>query len=132
MKSFLLLACIIMVFIGGGVWIGHISANKNVIKLVAFGDSITHGSGDPSRNGYIERFRVQFEKNRGTPVSLNNFGIPKYTTNDILQQLKSKEVRQTIKKADMIVLYVGTNDFRISARHDFAHIDVNRLNEGRR
>ncbi|WP_077213134.1 GDSL-type esterase/lipase family protein [Bacillus dakarensis] len=130
-KIIIFTCCFILFIIGGYSWIQESLASRNVLKVVALGDSITHGTGDPDKKGYIERVKLALQKDKGISVKLRNFGIPKYTTEDILKQLENEDTNKQIKQADMIILYVGTNDFRHSAKHQFENIDVMSLNRGR-
>lgn len=129
-KTIIFSCCFILFIFSGYSWIQESFASKNVFKVVALGDSITYGTGDPDKKGYTERFKEALQQEKGTSVQLSNFGIPRYTTDDILEQLKNTDTNSEIKKADMIILYVGTNDFRRSAKHQFENIDVMSLNRG--
>jgi lysophospholipase L1-like esterase len=101
------------------------------IRLTALGDSITYGVGDPSKRGYIERVKSQLEEKKDLSVQVNNFGVPKYTTEDILRLLNERKVKKAIKKADYVILYVGTNDFRQSAGYKFHQLHVEKINKGK-
>lgn len=107
------------------------AASSKKVNLVAFGDSITHGTGDPSKKGYMERVKDKWEEKKGISIQLSNFGIPKYTTEDVLAQLKHHKVRNEVKRANYIILYIGTNDFRKSANYDFEHVNERGINEGK-
>jgi lysophospholipase L1-like esterase len=106
------------------------SSSSNDINLVAIGDSLTYGTGDPEKKGYIERVRVGLEEEEGVPVHLVNYAVPGYTTGDLLKQLRNSKMRQQIQKADTLILYIGTNDFRKSAEYVFQPLNDNKLNEG--
>lgn len=131
MKNIFFLFCIILVLLGTYSCIHYSSAGTKVINLAALGDSITHGTGDPSKKGYIERFRVEFEKNKSIPVQVSNFAIPRYTTENILEQLQDAKIQKQIKKANSIILYIGTNDFRQSAGYNFHQLNVKKINDGK-
>jgi lysophospholipase L1-like esterase len=131
MKNYFLLFCTIVILFGTYTDIRGSSASTKVINLVALGDSITHGIGDPAKKGYIEAVKAKLENIRNTPVKLSNFAIPRYSTDKVLKQLQDKKINAHIKKANYIILYIGTNDFRKSANHRFNPLDVNRINEGK-
>jgi lysophospholipase L1-like esterase len=120
----------ILVLIGTFTCFHYSSAGTREINLTALGDSITYGTGDPSKKGYIERFRVEFEENKRIPVQVSNFAIPRYTTENILRQMQDRIIQMQIKKADYIILYIGTNDFRKSAGYKFNHLNVKKINDG--
>jgi lysophospholipase L1-like esterase len=107
------------------------SATENDIKLVAIGDSLTHGTGDPSKKGYMERVRAGLADKEEVAVHLKNYAIPGYTTEDLLNQLKNKKMRQQVKKADYLILFIGTNDFRKSAEYVFQPLDFKKMSEGK-
>ncbi|WP_102348513.1 GDSL-type esterase/lipase family protein [Bacillus sp. Marseille-P3661] len=132
MTKYTVMSCIfLLIFVTYSRMDNSAASTKN-LNIVAFGDSITHGSGDPTKQGYIQRFKFKFEEKTGFPVQMYNYGIPKYTTHDVLEQLKDETIRKQIKHANYIILYIGTNDFRKSADYEFAQLDENKMNEGRR
>lgn len=108
------------------------SAKIHSIKIVAIGDSITYGTGDPLRIGYIGRFQQQFEQDKRCTIQISNFGVPKYDTEDILIQLKENKMNKNIHDANFIILFVGTNDFRKSAGYRFDSINLKKLNDGKK
>lgn len=105
-------------------------AGKNMINIVALGDSITHGTGDATKKGYIERVHTGLENLYHIPVEIRNFAVPKYTTENILAQLKERKIKNKLRKADYIILYIGTNDFRKSADYQFQPLNTQGLNKG--
>ncbi len=107
------------------------SASPSLIKIVALGDSITYGVGDPLKKGYIIRLKDKLEHYFGTRIYIRNFGIPKYKTNQTLDQLKDKKIIKAVEKSDYIILYIGTNDFRKSADHHFEQIDPVNMKVGK-
>lgn len=131
MKNYIFLLCIILVLFGTYTGIRGSSASTKVINLVALGDSITHGVGDPAKKGYIEGVKVKLEEVQKTPIKVSNFAVPRYSTDKILEQMQDENITIQIKKANCIILYIGTNDFRISANHQFNPLDVKRINEGK-
>ncbi len=131
MKKYFFFFCIILALFGTYNVTRGSSANTKVINLVALGDSITHGIGDPAKKGYIEGVKVKLQDIQNTPVKLSNFAIPKYSTEKVLEQLQDKSIKTKIKKANYIILYIGTNDFRKSANHQFNPLDVKKVNEGK-
>jgi lysophospholipase L1-like esterase len=132
MKNYIFLLCIILVLFGGTYTsMRGSSASTKVINLVALGDSITHGVGDPAKKGYIEGVKVRLEEVHKTPIKVSNFAVPRYSTDQILKQMQDENITAQIKKANCIILYIGTNDFRKSANHQFNPLDIKRINEGK-
>ncbi|WP_318509006.1 GDSL-type esterase/lipase family protein [Bacillus sp. T3] len=107
------------------------SAFPEQVRMVALGDSITFGTGDPQKLGYIGRFSAKYEADNGRSITISNFGIPKYTTNDTLQQLKGEHVRRSLTAAQYIILYIGTNDFRVCADYKFGDLQNEKMNRGK-
>lgn len=130
MKNYIFLFCIILILFGTYTGIRGSSETKT-INLVALGDSITHGVGDPEKKGYIDGVKVKLEETQNTSVKVTNFAIPRYSTDKVLEQLQDKKINAKIKKASYIILYIGTNDFRKSANHQFNPLDVKKVNEGK-
>lgn len=122
--SLTIVVLIVLVFIST-------SAFPNQVRMVAIGDSITFGTGDPQSLGYIGRFTKKYNEANGHSVKLSNFGIPRYTTDDILQQLKKEQIRRSINTAHYIVLYIGTNDFRVCADYKFSKLKMKDMNRGK-
>jgi lysophospholipase L1-like esterase len=131
MKNYIFLFCTILVLFGTYTGIRGSSASTKVINLVALGDSITHGIGDPAKKGYIEGVKVKLEDKQKTSVKVSNFAIPRYSTDKVLEQLQDKKINAQIKKASYIILFIGTNDFRKSANYQFNPLDVKRINDGK-
>ncbi|MED3623943.1 GDSL-type esterase/lipase family protein [Neobacillus thermocopriae] len=107
------------------------SASAKEIHLTAIGDSITYGTGDPSKKGYIGRLHDALEMKTKVPVTVNNFAIPRYTTENVLNQLQDRQRKNSLKHADYIILFIGTNDFRKSARYQFNQLNLKNMNNGK-
>ncbi|MBB6444830.1 GDSL-type esterase/lipase family protein [Bacillus benzoevorans] len=107
------------------------SAGSNTIHLTAIGDSITYGTGDPGQKGYIGRVKELLQEEKGILVELSNFGVPRYTTDQILQQLQDRKIIREVKKADYIILYAGTNDFRKSAAYTLDSLKIQQMKTGK-
>lgn len=120
MKNYFFLFIVITIVFGTYSWCLSASRELNIVSL---GDSITFGTGDPSKKGYIERLKTKIEKAHSSPIHLSNYGVPKYTTKDVLRVLKDKENREQLKKAHYIILFIGTNDFRKSAKYQFSPLN---------
>ncbi|MGJ7922344.1 GDSL-type esterase/lipase family protein [Neobacillus sp. LXY-4] len=129
MKKYIMVTCLILALMINTLTGCLASARE--LKITALGDSITFGTGDPLKKGYIGRVKEQIEGNKGALIQMSNFGVPKYTTADILTQLKDKKVRREIRGSDYIILFIGTNDLRKSAEYKFADLNHNRVNKGK-
>jgi lysophospholipase L1-like esterase len=131
MRNFLFLLFTILILLGTYTGIRGSSASTKEITLVALGDSITYGVGDPEKKGYIEGLKMKLEEKQNSPVQVSNFAIPRYSTDKVIEQLQDKKINKQIKMANYIILYIGTNDFRKSANHQFYPLDVKKINEGK-
>jgi lysophospholipase L1-like esterase len=131
MRNYLFLFCVILILFGTYTGNPGSSASTKVTNLVAIGDSITHGVGDPEKKGYIEGVKVKLEEIKKAPVHVSNFAVPRYTTDNILEQLQDKKMNLQLKKAEYIILFIGTNDFRKSAQHQFNPLNSKLINEGK-
>ena len=86
---------------------------ETVLHYVALGDSLAAGVtpfGEIGR-GYPDFLAVKLEK-MGIPVHFQNFGVHGFTTEKLKHQMESQiNARKVIKKANMITLNIGANDF---------------------
>ncbi|NHN30891.1 lipase [Paenibacillus sp. S3N08] len=87
-------------------------ATKEKIQIVAFGDSLTAGTGDLSGRGYVGQTKEKLEKQLGKPVFIfNNFAIPGFRTYDILKDMDAKkDIGASLSQADLILFTAGGND----------------------
>jgi lysophospholipase L1-like esterase len=122
---------VIFVIIMSGAWYHYGSAKPKALNLVAIGDSLTYGTGDPAKKGYIKRVQARVEEKLDTPVRLSNYAVPGFTTENILTQLQDRKILKTITKADYLILYIGTNDFRKSAEREFYPLHLEKIDEGK-
>lgn len=129
MKKYLITICILGLLFGTYSFV-H-SASKT-LRIVALGDSITYGTGDPDKKGYIYRTKLQLQNLNDVHVKMENFAIPKYTTENILEQLRDEEILKQIRKADRLILFIGTNDFRKSASYHFQKLKMDDIHEGKK
>lgn len=80
------------------------------LQVVAIGDSLTHGTGDPSGKGYVGIFVGQLKKSTKPPVRLTNVAVSGQRAPQLGSQLKQPNIRQLLKKADIILMTIGGND----------------------
>lgn len=81
----------------------------------ALGDSLAYGTGSPTRQGYVPRYKDYIQSDTGISVRLANLGVPGATSTDILPVLSSNpSVRRTIGFSQVVTLNVGGNDLRIA------------------
>lgn len=127
-KQWLLTVLILVGVIGGGIYFFHSTVKstsssekvatpkyveKKNVKLVALGDSLTHGQGDEDNNGgYVGIVKNKIEnKYRQTKVTTVNYGVTGDRSDQILARLKQQaQLQKDLKSADVITMTVGGND----------------------
>jgi len=72
-----------------------------------FGASITYGSGDSEKGGWVNRLRLFLESGKYNVDFIYNLGIPGNNTSDLLNRLKA-EVEA--RAPNVIIFSVGIND----------------------
>lgn len=97
--------------------------NPNAVQVVAIGDSLTYGSGDPKKAGYIGRVRKQLSHAWNKEVNVDRYAVRGYRTDQIMVHIQSVKAQASIRQADYIFLFIGTNDFIQAARRDFQTIN---------
>ena len=85
------------------------------LHVVALGDSLAYGAGDESGEGIAGRLEDELRAHGIDEVETVNLGVNGAQTSDVLSRLKQQRVRDTIGKADAIVLSIGANDLFRSA-----------------
>lgn len=86
---------------------------KKHVKLVALGDSLTHGQGDEAQQGgYVGVIKQRIEhRYRKTSVTTVNYGVTGDRSDQILDRLNQQpQLRKDLKDADVITMTVGGND----------------------
>lgn len=129
MKKYFIATCIFGMLLGTYTWV---QSADNTLRIVALGDSITYGTGDPEKKGYIHRLQSLLVEEKNVHARIYNYAVPKYTTEDILAQLNDKEKLQQIRKADRLILFVGTNDLRRSASYQFQQLNLKEIHNGKK
>ncbi|MCQ6266677.1 GDSL-type esterase/lipase family protein [Fictibacillus sp. WQ 8-8] len=102
------------------------------IRIVALGDSLTYGRGDPQRKGYIGLVRQGMQKELKRPVVLNNYGISGQRSDQLYKQLSNGMVSRSVRQANYIFLFIGTNDYRKTAGWNFRNINQKEMAIGQK
>ncbi|WLD92471.1 GDSL-type esterase/lipase family protein [Alkalihalobacillus sp. AL-G] len=97
--------------------------DPNAVQVVAIGDSLTYGSGDPKSVGYIGRVKEHLSLAWNKEVSVQRYAVRGYRTDQIMVHIQNAKAQQSIRTADYVFLFVGTNDFIQAARRDFQTIN---------
>lgn len=100
------------------------------IRLVAFGDSLTQGVGDTTKQGgYPMRVATLIAKKTDVPTTSINFGKEGDRSDQIMVRLaNSKEQQNELKKANAILVTAGGNDLlkvlqKAIIGHSAAYVD---------
>jgi len=94
------------------------------ITIVSAGDSLTQGVGDSTkRGGYVPYLKDLLEKDKGIDgVNIVNFGVKGNRSDQLLERLHSKKVKQAVKDANMIIITIGGNDMMKVVRENFSKL----------
>jgi len=78
--------------------------------ILALGDSLTRGTGDPTGKGYIGQLIDELQRKSNEKITLSNLGIKGQTSAQLLSQINEKEIQRQATEADYILLTIGGND----------------------
>ncbi|KEK26062.1 GDSL-type esterase/lipase family protein [Bacillus gaemokensis] len=93
-------------------WIDK-QTNDSLYHLV-LGDSLAKGYGS-TQGGYAELASNQIGEQIHKPIRVENLGVNGLTTDRLVQKIKSEEVTQKIKEANIVTISVGGNNlFRLN------------------
>ncbi|HET7627294.1 MAG TPA: SGNH/GDSL hydrolase family protein [Bacillales bacterium] len=110
-----LLAGITVIFLYEPRWITEpvfeMPEPKKDVTIVALGDSLTKGEGDFKRGGYVGYVQNHLEqKERIDDVKVYNYAVIGDTSDGLLKKLKSEDVLNRVRNADLILFTIGGND----------------------
>ncbi|MFT8316980.1 MAG: SGNH/GDSL hydrolase family protein [Sporolactobacillus sp.] len=90
------------------------AAKKNInytYHIVALGDSLTQGVGDPKDQGYVGLTAKGLKKEKQVrSVTVVNYGHMGDTTADLLNVVSRKNVQHSLRQSNTIFLTIGGND----------------------
>ncbi|WP_235776409.1 SGNH/GDSL hydrolase family protein [Robertmurraya massiliosenegalensis] len=94
--------------------------------IVSVGDSLTQGVGDSTkRGGYVPYLQEQLEGEKGIKEAVfHNFGVSGNRTSQILNRLRTNELRSAVKEADIVLITTGGNDIMKVVRENFSGLDM--------
>ncbi|MCD7033468.1 SGNH/GDSL hydrolase family protein [Metabacillus sp. GX 13764] len=93
------------------------------ISIVGVGDSLTAGVGDDNKKGYIGYVQQKLmEEHNRKNISLTNYAVMGYRTDDLQKRLKRQEVINALKGADIIMLTIGGNDLMKVVKDNFLNL----------
>jgi len=80
---------------------------------VALGDSYPAGYG--AERSYVDYYAEYMEEDLGIRVKIHNYAQTGLTSSELLSQVRSNaELRENIRNAEVITIWVGWNDYRVS------------------
>jgi lysophospholipase L1-like esterase len=85
------------------------------LRVVALGDSISDGVGDPVGGGYVARV-CQGLRRRGRTVLCTNLAVSGAETDGVLAVARQGEARRQLAEADVILVSAGGNDLSHALR----------------
>ncbi len=77
------------------------------MNICIFGDSITWGSSDEQKGGWVERLKMHFLASEDENVRIYNLGIPNDDTEKLLNRF---DIEASARKPDVIFFAIGIND----------------------
>lgn len=84
---------------------------KDDIDIFIFGDSITYGVGDNEKCGWVNRFRLNLEKNNSRTINVFNLGISGDTTEGVKKRFDPEfNTRKDKDNETFIIFSIGVND----------------------
>ncbi len=89
-------------------------ARSKTVHLVALGDSLTHGLGDASGEGYVGDVTNQF-RTAGYTVIQSNLGIDGLTSTGLRKEVSQTATINLLKTANFILISIGGNDLNQAA-----------------
>lgn len=99
--------------------------------LVALGDSLIEGIGPKySRGGFISVLERTMNE-QGEIVSFQNYGKLGERTGDLINHLKKTQIRSELKKAQISIIAIGSNDLLEIVRDNFTDLSLEVFQEGR-
>lgn len=97
----------------------------NELNIVALGDSLTQGVGDPTNEGgYIGILDRMINKDDETIVQFINYGKRGSRTNQLLNLIDEDEIKEDIKQADIILITIGANDIMQVFKENFTNLTL--------
>lgn len=97
---------------------------KHKINYVALGDSLAAGQTPYHQldKSYADYLVKRFEQSQYS-VSYNNFGVSRYTSENLKNDiLNNKEIQDKIKNANLITIDIGANDLLAKLKTDPTHV----------
>lgn len=94
--------------------------------IVSIGDSLTQGVGDSTkRGGYLPYLEERLEEEKSVEDAVfYNFGVSGNRTSQVLNRVKTQEVKAALKKADIVMITTGGIDVMKVVRENFTGLQL--------
>lgn len=101
----------------------------STMHVTAIGDSLTQGVGDTTnQGGYLKYLREDLVTLKGVKdVQVTNLGIKGQRSDQLLERLKTNEVKESINKADMVLITIGGNDIMKIVSNHISNLQINQF-----
>jgi lysophospholipase L1-like esterase len=104
---------------------------SNHTRVVAIGDSLTQGIGDiTNQGGYVGVLDRTINEDSEV-AKFENYGKRGNRSNQLLERLEEREIRSSIKKADIVLITIGANDIMQVAKENIMNLKLNDFIEQR-
>ncbi|KMY54541.1 GDSL family lipase [Bacillus sp. FJAT-27231] len=103
------------------------------LNVVSIGDSLTQGVGDSTESGgYIPYLQNRLEQLAEVKKArFVNYGVKGNRTDQLLKRLSQQEVKDSLKKADLVIITIGGNDVMKVFRDNFTQLNVKEFDRQR-
>lgn len=91
-------------------------------QIVAIGDSLTQGVGDPTGQGGYVGILDKYLNQKRKIATFENLGKRGSQTSHLIDQIKQPEIENSIKDADIIFITIGANDIMQVLKENFMEI----------
>ncbi|MFB5662453.1 SGNH/GDSL hydrolase family protein [Alteribacillus sp. HJP-4] len=93
-------------------------------KIVALGDSLTQGVGDPEDNGgYVGLLEEALSENEDNPsIEIENYGKRGSRSDQLINRLEEPAVSESVEEADIILITIGANDIMEIVKSNFKNL----------
>ncbi|KKB36966.1 SGNH/GDSL hydrolase family protein [Bacillus thermotolerans] len=101
-----------LLFILSVAMLSPVQAEAEGVRYVALGDSLAAGQ-TPNREigvSYTDLIAMALQQNGQLESFSKSLAFPGYTTEQVLEQLNTREARSLIQRADLITISAGAND----------------------
>lgn len=104
------------------------AGRRGAALIVGIGDSVAAGTRSGGTNFLVE-LGQSLHSERGRAITVVNFAVPGLTTRWLVRQVRLPGVRGTLRRADLVVVTIGANDFsqRVLTTPDRWDAEVARL-----